>query len=99
MEADKFVAGLVDNARKAQAVLETYSQEQVDALCKAVAKVIYDNAEMLARMAVDETRMGVYENKVMKNKGKARIIWNELKGKKSVGIIKEIGRASCRERV
>lgn len=89
MEADKFVAGLVDNARKAQAVLETYSQEQVDALCKAVAKVIYDNAEMLARMAVDETRMGVYENKVMKNKGKARIIWNELKGKKSVGIIKE----------
>lgn len=53
MEADKFVAGLVDNARKAQAVLETYSQEQVDALCKAVAKVIYDNAEMLARMAVD----------------------------------------------
>ena len=38
-------------------------------------------------MAVDETRMGVYEDKVKKNQGKPRIIWNSLKGKKSVDII------------
>ena len=47
-----------------------------------------DNAEELARMAVDETRMGVYEDKVKKNKGKARVIWSDLKGKPSVGIIR-----------
>ena len=38
-------------------------------------------------MAVEETRMGVYEHKVKKNMGKARVIWNDIKGKKSVGII------------
>lgn len=90
MNAQEYMKGLVEKARVAQAVIETYSQEQVDALCKAVAKAIYDNAEVLAREAVDETRMGVYEDKVNKNKGKARVIWSDLKGKKSVGIIEEL---------
>ena len=40
-------------------------------------------------MAVEETGIGVYEDKVLKNKGKARVIWNNLKGKKSRGIIGE----------
>ncbi len=88
MQAMEQVAVLVENARKAQAIVEGYSQEQVDALCRAMAKAIFDNAEELADMAVKETRMGVYENKVAKNKGKARVIWNELKGKKSVGVLR-----------
>ena len=87
MEAAKYVSELVEKARVAQAVIENYTQEQVDALCKAMAKAIFDNAEPLARMAVDETGMGVYEDKVNKNKGKARVIWNDMKGGKSVGII------------
>ena len=64
MEAAKYVSELVEKARVAQAVIENYTQEQVDALCKAMAKAIFDNAEPLARMAVDETGMGVYEDKV-----------------------------------
>jgi len=40
-------------------------------------------------MAVDETGLGVYEDKILKKKGKARVIWNNLKGKKSRGIIGE----------
>ena len=40
-------------------------------------------------MAVDETGIGVYEDKILKNKGKARVIWNSLKDKKSRGIIDE----------
>ena len=40
-------------------------------------------------MAVDETGIGNYEDKVLKKKGKARVIWNNLKGKKSRGIIGE----------
>ena len=40
-------------------------------------------------MAVDETGIGVYDDKVLKNKGKARVIWNNLKDKKSRGIIGE----------
>ena len=84
------VQHLVAKARVAQAVFETFSQEQVDAIVKAIGKYVYDNAETLARMAVDESGIGVYEDKVLKNKGKARVIWNNLKNKKSRGIIKEV---------
>jgi succinate-semialdehyde dehydrogenase len=87
--ADKEVEELVAKARAAQAVFETFSQEQVDAIVRDIAKYVYDNAEPLARMAVDETGIGVYEDKILKNKGKARVIWNNLKGKKSRGVIGE----------
>ena len=83
------VQELVAKARAAQAVYESFSQEQVDAIVKGIGKYVYDNAEMLARMAVDETGIGVYEDKILKNKGKARVIWNNLKDKKSRGIIGE----------
>ena len=75
------VKTLVAQARKAQAVFETFSQQQVDAIVKGIGKYVYDNADMLARMAVDETGIGVYEDKILKNKGKARVIWNNLKDK------------------
>jgi succinate-semialdehyde dehydrogenase len=80
---------LVTQAREAQTVFESFSQEQVDAIVKGIGKYVYDNADMLARMAVDETGIGVYEDKILKNKGKARVIWNNLKDKKSRGIIGE----------
>src|SRR6185503_15552934 len=80
---------LVTRAREAQAVFESFSQEQVDAIVKGIGKYVYDNADLLARMAVDETGIGVYEDKILKNKGKARVIWNSLKDKKSRGIIGE----------
>jgi succinate-semialdehyde dehydrogenase len=83
------VEELVAAARAAQRVFESFSQAQVDAIVKGIGKYVYDNAEMLARMAVDETGIGVYEDKILKNKGKARVIWNSLKDKKSRGIIGE----------
>jgi len=86
---DPEILALVAGARVAQAEFETFSQEQVDAIVRDLGKHVYDNAEKLARMAVDETGIGVYEDKVLKKKGKARVIWNSLKGKKSRGIIGE----------
>ena len=86
-ESKAYIAAYLDRARKAQAEYESYTQEQVDAVVKAVAKVVYYNAEYLAKMAVEETGMGVVEDKIAKNKGKASIIWNSLRDKKSVGII------------
>jgi len=80
---------LVTQAREAQAVFECFSQEQVDAIVKGIGKYVYDHADSLARMAVDETGIGVYEDKILKNKGKARVIWNNLKDKKSRGVIGE----------
>ena len=84
------ISALVARSRAAQAQIADYTQEQADAVVKVLAKAVYDNAEPLAKLAVEETRMGVYEDKVQKNKGKARIIWNGLKGKKSVGIIENL---------
>jgi len=78
---------MMKKARIAQKMFESFDQAGVDAIVKAIGKVVYDNAEELAKDAVEETGMGVYEDKVVKNKGKAKVIWNHLKDKKSVGII------------
>lgn len=78
---------LMQKAREAQKELATYSQKEIDAIVKVIAKTVYDNAEELARMAVDETRMGVYEDKVAKNKGKSKTIYNHIADKKTIGII------------
>ncbi len=78
---------MIENARIAQKEFEGFNQEQVDQIVREIGKVVYDHAELLARMAVDETGMGVYDHKVAKNKGKSKVIWNDLRDKKSVGEI------------
>ncbi len=80
---------LVAQSRLAQAAFESFSQEQVDAIVKGIGQHVFDNAAELARLAVDESEIGVYEDKILKNQVKPRIIWNSLKGKKSRGIIDE----------
>ena len=80
---------LVRNARTAQKKYELFDQNKVDAIVRDIGKFVYDNAEPLARMAVDETEMGSFEDKILKNKSKARVIWNNLKNKKSRGVIGE----------
>ena len=57
---------LVEQARGAQSVFETFSQEQVDAIVRDFGKYVYDNAEAVAAMAHKETGLGVYEDKVLK---------------------------------
>ncbi len=81
---------LMHQARTAQAAFASFDQAQVDAIVRAMAKVVYDNAEALAKMAIEETTMGIYEDKVAKNKGKSKVIWNHLKDKKSIGILRHL---------
>lgn len=88
MSGQEYIQSLVDRAQAAQQEFETYSQEQVDKAVRAIGKIIYDNGEMLAKMAVEETHMGTYEDKIVKNKAKAKIVWYRLKGVKSRGIIR-----------
>ena len=68
------VQQLMAKARTAQAAFESFSQEQVDAIVRGIAKYVYDNAEPLARMAVDESGIGVYEDKILKNKGNTNLM-------------------------
>ena len=86
---DPEIAVLVERARAAQATFELFGQEEVDTIVKAMGKYVFDNAEELSRMAIEETGIGVYEDKVLKKKGKSRTIWNSLKGKPSRGVIGE----------
>ena len=88
MEVQNYISDMIEKARVAQREFETYSQEKVDQAVRAVGKAIYDEGEPLARMAIDETHMGSFEDKIMKNKGKAMAVWNHLKDKKSIGIIR-----------
>lgn len=89
MDNKEYVSNLVAKSKIAQREFEKFNQQQVDAVVKEIAKIIYDDAVELAKMAVEETRMGVFEDKIKKNQGKSKIIWNNLKTKKSVGIINE----------
>ncbi|WP_339670014.1 aldehyde dehydrogenase family protein [Dasania marina] len=78
---------MLAKARTALQGIEHYSQEQIDALVRAVGKMVFDNAEELAIDTFEETEMGNIKDKTLKNQGKSRNVWNYLKGKKSVGII------------
>lgn len=90
MDLKNYIEDMINKARVAQKEFETYSQEDIDKAVRAVGKAIYDEGEPLAKMAIEETHMGSYEDKVLKNKGKAMAVWNHLKNKKSVGIIRYI---------
>ncbi len=89
MEQDSraYIQGYIDRARKAQAEFEKMSQEQVDAAVQTLGRVVYQNAQYLAEIAVEETGMGNVEDKFAKNRQKAGIVWNNLRGKKSRGIL------------
>ncbi|GAD04772.1 succinate-semialdehyde dehydrogenase, CoA-dependent [Porphyromonas crevioricanis JCM 15906] len=79
---------MIEAARKAQQLYQArFDQQAVDLVVRAAAKTIYDNAELLAREAVDETQMGVYEHKVAKNRNKSKGVWYNLRDKKSMGVL------------
>lgn len=90
MDARMYMEELIQKSRIAQKEFAAYTQEKVDEAVRAIGKAIYDHSEELAKLAVDETRMGVYEDKIVKNKGKSKAVWNKLKGVKSRGIIRYI---------
>ena len=87
MEAQEYLDELIAKARTAQIAFAQLPQEEVDRAVRARGKAVYDHAEELARLAVDETRMGKYESKVLKCRNKAKSTWWRMKGKKSRGII------------
>ena len=75
--------------REAQAVFATYSQEQVDKIFRAAAIAANKQRIPLAKMAVEETGMGVVEDKVIKNHYAAEYIYNAYKNTKTCGVVEE----------
>ena len=75
--------------REAQKVFATYTQEQVDKIFFAAASAANKMRIPLAKMAVEETGMGIVEDKVIKNNYAAEYIYNAYKNTKTVGVIEE----------
>lgn len=75
--------------KKAQQEFSTYTQEQVDKIFLAAAMAANKARIPLAKMAVEETGMGIVEDKVIKNHYAAEYIYNKYKNEKTCGIIDE----------
>lgn len=87
MAESSYIEELIAKARAAQRIVEGYNQAQVDAMVKAIGKVIYDNAVQLAQEAVEETGYGRVDSKIIKMTRCTLGAWHFLHDKKSVGMI------------
>ena len=83
------VRDLVARARAAQEEYAGFSQEKVDKLVQAIAQACAANAERLAKLAVEETGFGVWQDKVLKNLLGSTITYESIKNMKTVGILRE----------
>ena len=83
------VRNLVARAVEAQRQLSELSQEQIDHICREVAAACAAQAERLAKLAVEETGFGVWQDKVLKNLLGSTMTWEAMKDLKTVGILRE----------
>ena len=90
---ERKILELVNGVRAAQVEFSTYSQAQVDEIFRAAATAANGARIALAEMAVEETGMGVFEDKVLKNHYAAEYIFNRYKNEKTCGVIEhdEVG--------
>ena len=79
----------LERVRAAQKEFSTFSQEQVDEIFLAAAKAANMARIPLAKMAVEETGMGIVEDKIIKNHYAAEYIYNKYKNTKTCGVIDE----------
>ena len=83
------INNLVERAKKASEEYMKLSQEQVDKIVKAMAMAGLEHHMELAKMAVEETGRGIYEDKITKNMFATEYIYHSIKYDKTVGIISE----------
>src|SRR6266536_1072879 len=84
-----YLEGLVSQARTAAAVFTQCTQEDVDRIVKAMVLAGLEQAQHLARLAFEETKLGVLEDKVIKNMVATEFVYNYVKDKRTVGVIRE----------
>jgi sulfoacetaldehyde dehydrogenase len=89
---DQNIDVLIERARQAQWEIEFWPQEKVDLMVAAAAWETYkpEMAEQIARLAVEETGMGLYEHKLLKHQKKTLGTLRDMQGVKTVGVIEEV---------
>lgn len=86
---------LIDNAKKAQAAFMEMDQEQIDTIIQQMALAGLDKHMYLAKAAVEETKRGVYEDKITKNIFATEYIYHNIKYTKTVGVIDDNDFDNC----
>ena len=84
-----YLEELVNQARTAAAVFTQYTQEDVDRIVKPMVVAGLGQAQYLARLAIEETKLGVLEDKAIKNMVATEFVYNYVKDKRTVGAIRE----------
>src|SRR3954469_17311770 len=84
-----YLEQLVSQAGTAAALFTQFTQEDVDRIVKPTVVAGMEQAQHLARLAVEETRLGVMEDKAIKNMVATEFVYNYVKDKRTVGAIRE----------
>lgn len=87
--AGQYIQTLIDKANKAHAAFMSMDQKQIDRIVQAMALAGLDKHMMLAKMAVEETGRGVYEDKITKNIFATEYVYHSIKYDKTVGVIED----------
>jgi acetaldehyde dehydrogenase / alcohol dehydrogenase len=86
---DSMVDSLAVKGAKALEEFRSFSQEMIDEIVKEMAQVALENHMPLAKIAVEETKRGVYEDKIFKNMFATEFIYDHIRNLKTVGVISE----------
>lgn len=78
---------LLERVDESQKLYSEFSQEEVDKIFKFAAETVLKSSEYLAKFAVDETNIGNYEDKIIKNNFASETIYNTYKNHKTCGVI------------
>ena len=89
INVNEMIDGYVAKAQKALNEFMALNQEQIDAIVKAMTLAGLDKHMELAKMAVEETGRGVYEDKITKNMFATEYVYHSIKNEKTVGVIAE----------
>jgi acetaldehyde dehydrogenase/alcohol dehydrogenase len=84
-----YLERLICQARTAAAVFTQFTQADVDRIVKAIVLAGLEQAQHLARLAVEDTGIGVMEDKVLKNMVATEFVYDYIKDKRTVGVIRE----------
>jgi len=84
-----YLEGLVSQARTAAAIFTQFTQQDVDRIVKPMVLAGLEQAQYLARLAVEETNLGVMEDKYLKNMVATEFVYDYVKDKRTVGTIRE----------
>lgn len=87
--SEEYIQTLIDKARGAQKKFMDMSQEQIDNIVKAMAIAGLDKHMHLAKLAVEETGRGIYEDKITKNIFATEYVYHSIKYEKTVGVIED----------